>query len=313
MMTTSGGTVLDSRQDGQSRALKTESLRVIFGDGKQGSQPRARSAETLTPATIEMKSASETTELHARKFVTEFDSDGRLAKLFGHSGTEIDRTIGSGAPQVSTAKELVAVFGANGEWETLDESGSVHFQQADRQATAERTRIVSATDLVTLDGSPVLFRFDQPHNCAKRIHRSEVWRNSRDGWRGVHLPVICQNNEVNLGAGPTHISSSTLSASNTSGRALYSGHARMWQGESVLDAEQIEIWRDEKKLIASGGVVAIFPQASGQIPKRPRNGAKASPWKVGQLPIGQISGKTHRNTDGAHAMANSGSRVDLLE
>ncbi len=231
-----------------------------------------------------MKSASETTDLHARKFVTEFDGQGRLAKLFGHSGTEIDRTIGSGAPQVSTAKELVAVFGANGEWETLDESGNVHFQQADRQATAERTRIVSATDLVTLDGSPVLF--DSTSRTTARsvsIDQKSGEIRATGGVASTYLSSA-QNNEVNLGAGPAHISSSTLSASNTSGRALYSGHARMWQGESVLDAAQIEIWRDEKKLIASGGVVAIFPQASGQIPNAPGTAPKLPPGKSASSP-----------------------------
>ena len=274
MMTTSRGTVLDSRQDAQSRTLKTESLRVIFGDAVPGGQPRARSAETLAPATIEMKSGNEVTQLHAQKFVTEFGSDGRLAKLFGHSGTEIDRTIGSGAPQVSTAKELVAVFDGNGEWETLDETGNVHFQQTDRQATAERARMVNATELVTLEGAPVLF------DSTSRTTARSVSINQKSGeiraTGGVASTYLssAQNAAVNLGAGPAHISSSTLVASNTSGRALYSGRARMWQGESVLDAEQIEIWRDEKKLIASGGVLAIFPQASGQFPSVPGAGPK---------------------------------------
>jgi lipopolysaccharide export system protein LptA len=287
MMTTSGGTVLDSRQDGQSRTLKTESLRVIFGDGKQAGQPRARNAETLTPATIEMKSGNEATELRARKFVTEFDSDGRLAKLFGHSGTEIDRTIGSGEPQVSTAKELVAFFGASGEWETLDESGNVHFQQTDRQATAERARMVSATGDVTLDGSPVLF------DSTSRTTARSVSINQKSGeiraTGGVASTYLssAQNAVVNMGAGPAHISSSTLTASNTSGRALYSGHARMWQGESVLDAEQIEIWRAENKLIASGGVVAVFPQASAQFAKIPETGPKVTP----AMPPNSRSGK----------------------
>jgi lipopolysaccharide export system protein LptA len=277
MMTTSGGTVLDSRQDGQSRALKTESLRAIFGAGKPGAQPRVQSAETLAPATIEMKSGDEATELRARKFVTEFDADGRLAKLFGHSGTEIDRTIGSGAPQVSTAKELVATFGASGEWETLDENGNVHFQQTDRQATAERARMVNATGDVTLDGSPVLF------DSTSRTTARSVSINQKSGeiraTGGVASTYVssAQNSVVNMGAGPAHITSSTLTASNTSGRALYSGHARMWQGESVLDAEQIEIWREEKKLVASGGVMAIFPQASGQFAKTPETGPKAPP------------------------------------
>ena len=276
MMTTSGGTVLDSRQDSQSRTLKTESLRAIFGVGKKAGQPRVQTAETLAPATIEMKSGNEITELHARKFVTEFDADGRLSKLFGHSGTEIDRTIGSGTPQVSTAKELAAVFSASGDWETLDESGNVHFQQTDRQATAERARIVRETDMVTLDGSPVLFDSTSRTTARSVTIDQKSGEIRATGGVASTYTSAAQNAAINLGAGPAHISSSTLTASNTSGRALYSGRARMWQGESVLDAEQIEISRDEKKLIASGGVVAAFPQASGQFPIVPGTGPKVS-------------------------------------
>jgi lipopolysaccharide export system protein LptA len=67
---------------------------------------------------------------------------------------------------------------------------------------------------------------------------------------------------VNLGSGPGHISADALSGSTTSGHVIYSGHARLWQGESVLEANQIEIWRDDKKLQAREKVVAVFPQTS---------------------------------------------------
>jgi lipopolysaccharide export system protein LptA len=277
-MTTSGGTVLDSVQAGESRTLKTASLRVLFGAGKQAGQPRAQSAETLAPATIEMKSGNELTALHAKKFVTAFDANGRLAKLLGHSGTEIKRTISPGAPQVTTANELIATFGPSGEWETLDETGNVHFQQADRQATADHARMVSKTDNLSMDGSPVLF------DSTSRTTAHSVSINQKSGeiqaTGGVASTYLSseQNTAVSLGSGPAHVTAATLTASNTSGRALYSGHARMWQGESVLDANQIEVWRDEKKLVATGGVVAVFPQASGQIPKIPGSEPK-SPLK----------------------------------
>jgi len=277
MMTTSGGTVLDAVQAGQSRTLKTASLRVLFGAGKQADQPRAQSAETLAPATIEMKNGNELTALHAKKFVTVFDANGRLAKLLGHSGAEIKRTISSGAPQVTTANELVATFGSTGEWETLDETGNVHFQQADRQATADHARMVSKTDNLSMDGSPVLF------DPTSRTTAHSVSINQKSGeiqaTGGVASTYLSseQNTAVNLGAGPAHVTAATLTASNASGRALYSGHARMWQGESVLDANQIEVWRDEKKLVASGGVVAVFPQASGPFPKIPASEPKLPP------------------------------------
>jgi lipopolysaccharide export system protein LptA len=175
---------------------------------------------------------------------------------------------------VSTAKELVATFGASGEWETLDEIGNVHFQQTDRQATAERARMVNTTSDVTLDGSPVLF--DSTSRTTARnvsINQKSGEIRATGGVASTYVPSA-QNSVVNMGAGPAHITAATLTASNTSGRALYSGHARMWQGESVLDSEQIEIWREEKKLVASGGVIAIFPQASGQIAKTPATASK---------------------------------------
>ena len=45
----------------------------------------------------------------------------------------------------------------------------------------------------------------------------------------------------------------------------YAGHARLWQGDSVLDSDQIELWQDDKKLQATGHVVAVFPQVSGPL------------------------------------------------
>jgi LPS export ABC transporter protein LptC len=285
MMTTSRGTVLDSAQDGQSRTLKTASLRVLFGAGKQADQPRAESAETLAPGTIEMKSGNELTVLQAKKFVTVFDANGRLEKLLGHSGTEIKRTISSGAPQVTTANELVATFGSTGEWETLDETTHVHFQQGDRQASADHARMVSKTDNLSMDGSPMLF------DSTSRTTARSVSINQKSGeiqaTGGVASTYLTseQNTAVNLGAGPAHVTAATLTASNTSGRALYSGHARMWQGESVLDSNQIEVWRDEKKLVATGRVVAVFPQASGQIPKIPGSEPKSPPKSSAQAPL----------------------------
>ena len=50
----------------------------------------------------------------------------------------------------------MATFGPSGEWDTLDQSGNVRFQQADHRASAERAKFVRATDQIALDGSPVI-------------------------------------------------------------------------------------------------------------------------------------------------------------
>ncbi|HKQ87615.1 MAG TPA: LptA/OstA family protein, partial [Candidatus Acidoferrales bacterium] len=73
-------------------------------------------------------------------------------------------------------------------------------------------------------------------------------------------PAAAGFNNPNLGEGDAHISGDTLTGSINSGDVTFSGHARLWQGQAVLDADQIAISRQVGGLIASGSVVAVFPQ-----------------------------------------------------
>ena len=265
-MTATGGVALDSRQGRDSRSMHTDSLVVRFAHGDQAAQQRVQSAETLGPGNIETRSGDDVTILRAKKFVAQFGSNGKMEKLQGRSGAEVRRQTGAASPQVITAAELAATFDAKGQWDTLDESGNVHFQQAERQANAAHGRIVRATDTITLDGSPVV-----SDAVSRTTVTGTVAINQKSGEVKTSGPVVSTylasargGSTVNLGSGPAHISADSLTGSTMTGHAIYSGHARMWQDQSLLNADQIEVWRDEKKLQASGHVVAVFPQASGQ-------------------------------------------------
>jgi LPS export ABC transporter protein LptC len=270
-MTATGGVALNSQQGGDSRSMKTDSLVVRFGHGERAAQQRMESAETLAPGTIETKSGDDTTILRAKKFVAQFGSNGRMEKLEGRSGAEVRRQTGAAAPQVVTAAELAATFDAKGEWSTLDESGNVHFQQADRQASAAHGRMVRATDTITLDGSPVLSDAASRTTVAGSVAINQKSGEVKTSGAVVstYLASARGGSTVNLGSGPAHISADSLTGSTVTGHAIYSGHARLWQDQSLLNADQIEVWRDEKKLQASGNVVAVFPQAPGQFGPTP--------------------------------------------
>jgi lipopolysaccharide export system protein LptA len=68
------------------------------------------------------------------------------------------------------------------------------------------------------------------------------------------------------------------------GRALYTGNARLWQGDSVMEADSMELLREAKVLNATGHVRAVFPQAtspaSPQNPGAPPASRKAKLWHV---------------------------------
>ena len=273
-MAATGNVKANSHIGAESRSIETESLLATFGPGQHGDQQAVQTVSTLAPGTIETKSAQETTTLHARRFVAQFAPTGRLDTLLGHGGATVSRKIGSAPPQTIKAAELAAKFSPDGEWQQLDETGDVHFQQADRQASADRANIVRSTELILLDGSPVLT------DSMSRTTATSVAINQRSGEIRASGGVLstyfpsAQNSALSLGSGPGHISAATLEGSTTSGHVTYVGHARLWQADSVLEANQIEFWRDEKKLLATGNVVANFPQA-GPPPAQPL--AKPSP------------------------------------
>jgi lipopolysaccharide export system protein LptA len=290
-MTASGGTSLDSRQGDDSRSLRTDVVRVTFSSGPQSGKKSAAKQtvehqhisgfETLAPGTIQTESGPESTNLRAKKLVGEFDADGRLARLFGHSGAEVRRQVGEAAPEISSAAELAATFGKGGDWDTLDQSGNVRFQQADRHASAAHARIMRSTDTIALDGSPILSDV-QSRTTAGSVAINQksgdiratggvvsTYRSPAEASTGVPTQASKQatapGDALNLGSGPAHVSADTMLGSATSGHAVYTGHARLWQGESVLDSDRIELWRDEKKMQAIGHVVAVFSQTSGQL------------------------------------------------
>ena len=276
-MNATGGVTAVSNDASGSRTITTDAMLVKFvpatapvgaatalsAKSAPGSRQRIDSADSLAPATIETHSGDENTTIHAKQITTKFNAAGKFDQLLGHDGVQITRKIGNGAPQTTTSSELAASFGADGQWSTLNLSGNVKFQQSDRQATAKQAQMVRATDLVELSGSPVL------SDASSRTTAGAVSINQKSGEIRATGGVVStylsgsQNAEMNLGSGPGHVSADSLAGSNTSGHAVYSGHARLWQGQSVLDANQIELWRDEKKMQATGNVVAVFPQASG--------------------------------------------------
>jgi lipopolysaccharide export system protein LptA len=315
-LTATGGVTVESDRGGDSHLLRTDSLLVRFSPGESSKQrtdkQRIESAETLAPATIESRSGNETTSLRAQKIVAKLSATGRVDQLQGHSGVEVRRQLGRGVPQVSSAAELTATFAAHGDWDTLDETGSVRFEQGLRTASAARAEIVRATGMITLDGSPVI------SDSMSRTTAATVAVNQDSGEIRATGGVVSsylsgsQGDAVSLGSGPAHISADSLSGSNSAGHVVYAGHARLWQGASVLEAEQIEIWRDDKKLQATTDVVAILPQASSPFRTAPGKslGVSSRPtlWHVRApvLTYWSDQGKAHLE-GGVNASSDQGS------
>ncbi len=179
--------------------------------------------------------ASDTTTLAAKKFVAGLRATGQLEKLFGQGGVDVSRQIAKEPIQTISAPEMIATFAPTGDWNTVDESGGVHFQQADRQVTAAHANFVRSTNVVMLDGSPVL------SDSMSRTSAANVVIDQQSGEAhatGGVVSTYCRLRPksrlwVGLGTGSAHISADVLSGSITSGHVVYAGHARLWQGRPL--------------------------------------------------------------------------------
>ncbi len=290
-MVATGGVTANSQQNGNSSRLKTAALHLTFSPGRAAG-PSAKaaldggiggqqieSAETLAPAEAVSMAGDERTTLRAVRLTAVAGSGGRIKRMLGRGGVDILREKPGAAPQNISSAEMAVTFASGGQWDAVEESGNVSFQQADRQARAQHATIVRATDTIRLEGSPVI------SDSTGRTSAASVMINQKSGevqatGRVNSIYTLQAGKEASgLGSGPAHISADELSGSISSGHAAYIGHARLWQGESVLEADRIDLWRDGQKMRAAGNVVALFPQERGTfpgLPSKPSGGSHPS-------------------------------------
>ncbi|HLW44331.1 MAG TPA: LPS export ABC transporter periplasmic protein LptC, partial [Candidatus Acidoferrales bacterium] len=148
------GNVQVAMQQGVAkRNLRTEALRIDFvpTSGRRG--VRVASAETLAPGQIVTSKLGESDTISGGKLTAAFDAQSQLTQLHGASGVKVVHQSGPAAPQTTTAQNLMASFGASGEWETVEEDGGVKFQQAGRAGQSEQAHISRAANQITLTGS----------------------------------------------------------------------------------------------------------------------------------------------------------------
>jgi lipopolysaccharide export system protein LptA len=266
-----------------------------------------RPAPSQTPQSSQLR----TDHIAAQRIEADFGEHNRMLRMQGHGGTQLDRDLPGHARQTSTSQEFAADFDAQGQWANFDQSGNVRLRQADRAGSASRAHMDRASDVVTLSGPAEAsdatsqtkadsMTFDQrTGDIRAEGHVLSTYTSGAAGSaqgsgsaKGIGTAQGSSGNTgsaspsansagmgpaLSLGAGPTRIMSDHLTGNSTSGHALYTGHARMWQGDSIMEADEIELNRPAKQLDARGNVRAVFQSAQSNPAKAAPGAATANP------------------------------------
>jgi lipopolysaccharide export system protein LptA len=252
-------------------------------DYEEAVAPPKAPASPPPSSSFSVPSASRRAHIHlvAHRLDALFGAENEVREIHGSGGVELERRehgpSQDSTPETSTGRDMVAHFGADGLWSSIDETGDVHLRQGDAEAQSDRGLFERLTDTATLSGSVVV-----TNGGWRTTSQFATFRQSSNEIRAEGRVATSQLGTspsiMSLGAGPAHLSGDRLVFDTASGHAIYSGHARLWQGTSVVEADIVELDRSTQTLTATDHVRVIFPQAAWEPQQTPRPAApKAGP------------------------------------
>lgn len=223
---------------------------------------RAVSPETALDWRDSAADAAKMQQLHlsSQHLDATFAAENELQEVHGTGGVQIVRQTGTAPPQVSTSRDVKAYFGADNMWTTVDQTGDVHLRENDRSAQADRAHFVRVADTATLVGSVALLDANTRTTAESAVLRHAVNEMTAEGRVASSDLSASSGQVINLGAGAAHVSGDHLFANTVTGHATYTGGARLWQGNSLVQAETIELDRTTQVVTATNHVKAVFEQ-----------------------------------------------------
>jgi lipopolysaccharide export system protein LptA len=273
LLTASNGVTLTSTSaafNGGTRHVITDALEMHFAQPTRDGATRMESVNTLAPAWVDWqnvaivngKSVPQLTRMSGKQMNLKFNAQNQLQQLVSTGGVEVNRKLGDDPEETTASRELIAKFDKTGEWATIDQTGDVHFHDAAYAGQSDRAHVDRVSNTVTLDGSVQIADASMQTTAQSASFSSGPNMLHADGHVMTTDLHPSASSISNLAQQPAHISAEHLVADTTHGHATYSGKARMWQGESVVEADTIELDRPTQVLVAKGQVRGVFPQAA---------------------------------------------------
>jgi LPS export ABC transporter protein LptC len=296
-----GNVVLRTKEEksGDTRTMQTTAFRMEFNGGKEHESSKPLIAETLAAGTMEWTdSASQggtivpaRTQLQADELAMTFaDATGKAKEVRATGNVHTERWLTGHAVQTATANTGTALMDPTGGWSQMDLQGNVKLKEADRSGQADAAVFDRTAQTATLTGHAIARDATTMTQARRIVFSQNTGDILADG--GVRsTDFTAKASAVQLAPAPANITADQLNANSKTGRALYTGKARLWQGDSVLEADSIELLRDTHVLNAAGNVRAVFPQAAGaptvggsaQSAKTPSFNAPSRPVNTSQV------------------------------
>jgi lipopolysaccharide export system protein LptA len=245
-----------------ARNLATTVLQMNFAGGQPGEPNPMQHAETLARGTMEWSdTATSQSKLTADKLAVDFaGTTGKAKDMVATGNVQTERKLEGRPTQTATATNGDAQLDAGGQWTLITMHGNVHLKDGDRSADSQKAVFTRMPQTTVLIGQAVA-RDESSETRATKITFNQDTGDIQAEGKVRSTDFGNGKGSVHLSPQPSNVTSEHMVGNSKTGRALYTGHARLWQGPSVLEADSIELLRDTRILNAKGNVRGVFPKA----------------------------------------------------
>ncbi len=271
----------------EQKNLQSDTLRVAFAPGGQIMQSaEADGAVVLTVTPLAPTPRSERKILRAPRLTADFYPDGKVQTCVATGGVEmraepaLDNTLR--IPRRTTSERAEATFDAvQGELVRIVQTGQVAFEEGPRHARAEQATFLRAQELIELRGRdkrPVVWdetlRAEAQELDLSTAARSHV---ARGNVRTTYYEARQTGNVGMFGQPTAPVFITAQEAHVEPQRAVFTGEARCWQGDSFVRGDQLELLKADRRLTATGRVSTAFYRPARPTPPKAAPAAEEPP------------------------------------
>lgn len=190
-----------------------------------------------------------------------FNARNQFTELQAGGGVVVRQDSGDATSRDSTSQSLDAHFDSAGQWSTVEQNGDVRYHDADRSAQAPRAIWDRAASTATLLDGATISDATTRTTAQTAVFAQDTGRLNAEG-QVLTAEISGGNQRIgNFSSDPARISADHLVVERVTERAVYSGHARLWQGDALMQSDQIALDHAAQTAVATGHVQAVFPEA----------------------------------------------------
>ncbi len=255
-----------------SKRLTADFIRLTWRlSGKDLEKAEAVGNAELCVEPVQKTPKNDKKTLTASRFDCDFFESGNITRnctANGGAKAVFDpwQTTDKRGARTMTAQKMNAVFvRETQDIDRVDSTGDAKFNELDRNGTANTIAYTAADETVRLRGGDPTVWDSRARTKATEIDSNNATHTSV--CRGKVATTYYSQEQTNGATpfrkvkSPVYISGDRAEIDHDSGRAVYSGSARMWQDDNYVHGDSITLYREEKKMESWGHVQSALYQA----------------------------------------------------